>query len=37
MFGETTMIIPPPTNDDDYYTYDENEEVFSHKVYVRMY
>lgn len=35
MFSEATMIIPPPTDEDDYYTYDENEEVFSHKVYIR--
>lgn len=35
MFSEATMIIPPPADEDDYYTYDENEEVFSHKVYIR--
>lgn len=35
LFSETTMLIPPPTEEDNYYTYDDNEEVFSHKVYVR--
>jgi hypothetical protein len=35
LFSETTMLIPPPTEDDNYYTYDDNEEVFSHKVYIR--
>lgn len=37
LFSETPMLIPPPTEEDNYYTYDDNEEVFSHKVYVRGY
>lgn len=35
LFSETAMLIPPPTEEDNYYTYDDNEEVFSHKVYIR--
>lgn len=35
LFSDATMLIPPPTEEDNYYTYDDNEEVFSHKVYLR--
>ncbi|CAN6639045.1 hypothetical protein TRVA0_017S01376 [Trichomonascus vanleenenianus] len=35
MFSEMAMRIPPPSEEDQYYCIDDNEEVFSHKVYIK--
>lgn len=35
LFSEIPMRIPPATEEDQYYCIDDNEEVFSHKVYVK--
>lgn len=35
LFSEIPMRIPPPTEEDQYFCIDDNDEVFSHKVYIK--